>query len=283
MESDKWETIRRLRYGALVKLFRHRWGYVLPDDDAGRGDLWELVTNVSLAPVASDKKVRSIIETWAPWMRSKEADELVEHVGRLTNYELAPTAQQLGQRLRLTNEERQRLKLWPFKPIDATDAELASQSRMRRNARRKAQRARTRVQYLSSCLTATKPWKAEGISRRTWERRRVAGPGQTIVSRAETILATASVEERQRGCARAHCKEPSGKGRVVMLSATMKAKEEERIASGSSRLCHNLRQEQMGVVYAMLARDLAETDPRMAWVTAAHFVGAFVHLDAQAA
>jgi hypothetical protein len=32
----KWELIRRLRYGALLKLFRHRWGNELPDDDAGR-------------------------------------------------------------------------------------------------------------------------------------------------------------------------------------------------------------------------------------------------------
>lgn len=265
MESDKWETIRRLRYGALVKLFRHRWGYVLPDDDAGRGDLWELVTNVSLAPVAADKKMRCIIETWAPWMPSEEAENLVEHVGRLTNFNLAHTAQQIGQRLRLTNEERQRLKLWPFKPIDATDAELASQSRARRNARRKAQRAQTRDQYLSACLTVTKPWEAEGISRRTWERRRVASPGQTIVSRGETILATASVEERQKGIHEGD--------KVVRLSETMMAKEVD--ASGSSHLCHNLRQEQRGIVYAMLARDLAETDPRMAWLMAAHFVASY--------
>ena len=25
-DADKWELIRRLRYGALLKLFRHRWG-----------------------------------------------------------------------------------------------------------------------------------------------------------------------------------------------------------------------------------------------------------------
>ena len=69
----------------------------------------------------------------------------------------------------------------------------------------------------------------------------------------------------------------------MRLRETMKAKEVEKIESGSSHLCHNLRQEQRGIVCGMLARDLAETDPRMAWVMAAHFVGAFVHLDAQAA
>ena len=54
-DADKWELIRRLRYGALLKLFRRRWGHVLPDDDAGRDDLWLLVTNVSL-PLPNPKK-----------------------------------------------------------------------------------------------------------------------------------------------------------------------------------------------------------------------------------
>ena len=53
--------------------------------------------------------------------------------------------------------------------------------------------------YIAASLSNTKPWEAEGISRRTWERRHVAGAGQTIVFRAETVLATASVKERQRG------------------------------------------------------------------------------------
>ena len=35
----KWERVRRLRYGCLIRLFRHRYGYQLPDDDAGREDL----------------------------------------------------------------------------------------------------------------------------------------------------------------------------------------------------------------------------------------------------
>ena len=41
-DAAKWELIRRLRYGALLRLFRHRWGNELPDDDAGRDDLWLL-------------------------------------------------------------------------------------------------------------------------------------------------------------------------------------------------------------------------------------------------
>ena len=110
-DAAKWETVRRLRYGALVKLFRDRWGYVLPDDDGGRGDLWELVTNVFLAVESPDKKVNHVIALWAPWMPAEEAAAMIEHLKLLTIYERTPTAKQLGERLRLTNAERERLKL----------------------------------------------------------------------------------------------------------------------------------------------------------------------------
>ena len=50
---------------ALLKLFRHRWGNVLPDDDAGRDDLWLLVTNVSLAAVEPEKKMHHVRDVGA--------------------------------------------------------------------------------------------------------------------------------------------------------------------------------------------------------------------------
>ena len=68
-----------------------------------------------------------------------------------------------------------------------------------------------------------------------------------------------------------------------MLSETTKAKAAEKIATGSSHLCPNLRQEQRAVVFAILARQLSTTDPRMAWIMAAHFVGAYIYLNAEAA
>ena len=117
-DADKWELIRRLRYGALLKLFRHRWGNVLPDDDAGRDDLWLLVTNVSLAAAEPKKKMHHVIEMWAPWMSEEERSAYVKHVWGLDIYERTLTALELGRRLGLTNAEREALKLWPFLPID---------------------------------------------------------------------------------------------------------------------------------------------------------------------
>ena len=265
-QSRKWETIRRLRYGALIKLFRDRWGHVLPDDDAGRGDLWLLLQNVSLARADPDKKMRHVIELWAPWLPEDEAKERIEFLKLLTIYERTPTARDLGERLRLTNAERQRLKLWPFKPIDATDEELAMQSRARRNERKRAKRGRTRAEYLASCLSATKPWEAEGISRSQWYRRHATSPAPTIVIKAEATL-VASVGESQKG--------HHESAEVVRLSKATKASGAEGNASSSSALWPHLSHEQIeqnAPIFAISARALAETDPQMAWAMLSGFL-----------
>ena len=40
--------IRRLRLGDVQKVLRQRYGHTLPDDDAGREDLRELLMPISL-------------------------------------------------------------------------------------------------------------------------------------------------------------------------------------------------------------------------------------------
>jgi hypothetical protein len=182
-EAAKWELIRRLRYGALLRLFGHRWGHVLPDDDAGRDDLWLLVTNVSLAAAEPQKKMRHVIEMWAPWMPAEEREAYVKHVWGLDIYERNQTGLEIGKRLGLTNAEREALKLWPFFPIDKTEEEIAEQAKVRERERRAHKRrkkgVRTREAYLAELASRPKPWVAEGISRRTWERRRKACPNMT--------------------------------------------------------------------------------------------------------
>jgi len=188
-DDPKWELIRRLRYGALLKLFRHRWGHELPDDDAGRDDLWLLVSNVSLAAAEPEKKMRHVIEMmWAPWMLAEEREDYVRHVWDLDLYERTQTARDIGNRLGLTNAEREALKLWPFHPIDNTGEEIAEQAKIRKRQRQRLKRrergVRSREEYRQQ-VRGPKPWIAEGISRRTWERRRKAGVTQGCKARPE--------------------------------------------------------------------------------------------------
>ena len=206
-KADKYETLRRLRFGDLLRLFRHRWGYILPDDDAGRGDLWLLVTNCSLAAAEPEKKMAHVIEVWAPWMSPDERAAYVQHVWGLDLYQRIQTAGELGQQLGLTNATREALKLWRFLPIDKTEDELAEHRAAKRRAkattRRRAKGVRSREDYLASLPSRQRPWEAEGISRRTWERRRskrVASPLPTIVSSTSSPLATQrKVESQRRG------------------------------------------------------------------------------------
>ena len=196
----KWERVRRFRYGCLIRLFRHRYGCQLPDDDAGREDLWLLLQNVSLASAGSEKKVRAAIEIWAPWLSKEEARERIEFLGVLTIYERSPTARELGERLGVTNAEREALKLWQFKPIDKTDEELAEQRRLKSRERRKAAREKlgrpSRDVYLAKFESKQRPWEALGIHRRTWERRRAARSAAIIVSKVESLTAATVPAEK---------------------------------------------------------------------------------------
>jgi hypothetical protein len=136
--ADKWERVRRLRYGDFLRLFRDRYYrrgfYHFPDDSAVRDDLWLLVNNLSLTAVNPKERMRRAIEIWAPWMSAEERDAYVEHVWGLDFYQRLMSGREIGERLGLTNAERERLKLWQFRPIDLTDEELA-EHRKRKNKR----------------------------------------------------------------------------------------------------------------------------------------------------
>ena len=99
-----------------------------------------LLCVVSLAPSASDKKMAHVIEMWAPWMPADEAEIYVEHINRLTIYERMPAAKVLGERLNLTNAERERLRLWPIKPVDMTVEQLMEQRKVKHREQHKQRR-----------------------------------------------------------------------------------------------------------------------------------------------
>ena len=167
-KAGKWERVRRLRYGHVLKLIRHRYGANgVPPDDAGRPDLMELVWLASSAPSGADKKVRDCIELYAPWMTDQEKTDLIEHVAMTPTYEKAKTSQELGNLILLTNAERERLKLYSIRPHDLTPEEFEAQSKARKKAARTSQRRRhgikPRADYLAGCRNIPKPWLAAGV------------------------------------------------------------------------------------------------------------------------
>jgi hypothetical protein len=89
-------------------------------------------------------------------------------------------ADALAALLYLTDSERSYLRIGTIGAIDVPKAERShrrkrkkrQRDRERAAKRRRAQGMMSRAAYRRSSLSALRPWEDEGISRRTWERRR---------------------------------------------------------------------------------------------------------------
>jgi len=105
--------MRRLRLGDLRRLFQSRCrGSALPDDDAGREYLKELLLPISLGPNEAVQRSRAIeiwgptdrmrreIKRWAPWMSDDEAQEFLDEIDLMPMWQRKPMARTLGERLR---------------------------------------------------------------------------------------------------------------------------------------------------------------------------------------
>ena len=64
------------------------------------------------------------IKDHAPWMSDDEALGIVADVLTIPAAKRRVTARELGERLNVTNDERERLHLWTIKPADMTDKDL---------------------------------------------------------------------------------------------------------------------------------------------------------------
>jgi hypothetical protein len=86
------------------------------------------------------------------------------------------TGDEIAEELGVTFEERQRLKLWSFGACDISAKERRNRvkaDKKRRDRERAAQRRRRAgAKPHAQSLSREKPWVAEGISRKTWYKRR---------------------------------------------------------------------------------------------------------------
>jgi hypothetical protein len=175
--QTKEQVIGRLRIGELNKLFRRRYAgyageYELPDDDSGREDLMILLHHYANS---NPLQMAKIIELRAPWMGVDERRSVLD---RVAAYPWRWRSETLGRVLHVTKAEWQSLNLRTIAPVDMTRNERSQErklrNRLRMHHKRRREGKKSRAEYECNSLSRTKPWLAEGISRRTWERRRRA-------------------------------------------------------------------------------------------------------------
>jgi hypothetical protein len=83
-------------------------------------------------------------------------------------------ADTIARLLKVTDAERTALRIRTIGACDVSKAERAERSKQRRRVAEKQRRLARGIIPRERSLSRTKPWEAEGISRRTWERRRKA-------------------------------------------------------------------------------------------------------------
>lgn len=175
-----------LRLHDLARLFRHRYGIELPDDDAGREDLEIAINHLAHLP-RHRRAIADWIGLWAPWLTAKEQADIVGPA--LANPQYFG-ADNLAWRLRLTAGERRMIGITTIGAIDENKAARTKRRRKRgrdrKTAARKDKGNMTRKEYETNSISAKTPWIEEGVSRATWYRRK----RETGASR-ETTPATA--------------------------------------------------------------------------------------------
>jgi len=168
--GSRFNPLVRIRLRELERLFRYRWGYYLPDDDAGRDDLLLAAHHIAQLGGRSEERIVAWASLWAPWMPPYEAETLAKNIAHgPSRYKAAS----LGWWLGLTDAERTALRISTIRAIDVTPKEMAERRKKADRERKAKQRSLKRLSKPET-ITHRKPWLAQRISRATWYRLRKA-------------------------------------------------------------------------------------------------------------
>jgi hypothetical protein len=174
-KAQQPRTFAAVRISELNRLYVHRYGGVLPDDNNGA-----LCAKIALHHMAhlreAGRRMASWLAAFAPWFDLGDREILIDEA---LEHSLRWRADRLAWKLRVTAAERERLGLRTIGAIDMTAEqrrELARERKAeRRRERRRAAGMRERAEYEAQSLAREQPWTTLGISRRTWYRRRRNG------------------------------------------------------------------------------------------------------------
>lgn len=164
------QVYRRLREVEAI-LEDNYGGKQLPNDDAGRADLFIVAQHIYGLGGDVVRHVKDFAAMWASWLSPAEARTLIEEViARPRKWKADSLAKEMG----VTKEQRDRL-LGGLTTIGAIDCTAKQRKRLRRKRRAgdcAARRLADGAKPHAESAEQTKPWEAAGMSRRTWYRHR---------------------------------------------------------------------------------------------------------------
>jgi hypothetical protein len=172
-------SIERLRIREIERLIEYRDGVVPDTDDADR-PVWLVAQHMrGISPINLDGRLSQWCSRWAPYFPQEQIKKIADDVLAKPYFFCADT---IGKLLGLKDEERKALGIRTIGAIDRDKKQRESdraEAKLRRDReralhQRRQRGVRPRSEYLRKSLSRTKPWEAEGISRRTWERHREA-------------------------------------------------------------------------------------------------------------
>ena len=138
-KPDPARLLTLIRLRELERLFKSRYGRLLPDDDAGRDDLKIAAHHIALLRGEVRQHVICWARAWAPWMPQHEAEGLADEVAADPH---KFTADALAWRLRLSMAERTALKIKTIGAFDVTKTEREAIRKEKKRERERARRAR---------------------------------------------------------------------------------------------------------------------------------------------
>jgi hypothetical protein len=163
-------SLAELRIADLRRLFRHRFGIALWDDEYGRDAAFIMACHLAKRP-EPECRIRNYLDLQCPWMHK---DEVTSFIAKVIAKPLRWKADKLALRLNLYEIERDRLAISTIGAVDLDKADRLDRRRERARQRDKARRrrkgAKPRREYEDDSISSTKPWLTLGMSRATWYR-----------------------------------------------------------------------------------------------------------------
>lgn len=199
------------RISDIVKLIHHRFhGPFVPENDDHCDGFVFVASQAAASKIRIPDELLNFIRIFIcrhyPWHPC--ADQIASKLAK----QLSPTCSPMmsdakaGKLLSLRLTERESLEITTISPADMSADDFLNYRREKKQQRDRERQARKRrangaiplEQYRAQSLSVLKPWEKEGISRRTWERRRAAEKQKLAVEAAQTHHETTGLPQTRR-------------------------------------------------------------------------------------